>query len=220
VLAKRRPEQQLEHLRKVEPFWRLASDAKIPERPISLEQPRLLSNVFDLETRGPCRRDVVTAQLDDHAAATGLRPAEWVALEWRDVDLEARVVYVHRSFTKGRLKCPKTEASRRAVPLQTIALQAIEQQPASRQSLLVFLKGFKTPIHAREWLVFQANRSFETLHANPALITSNPPRASRPSASRATPPGELRAFPRMKGSAASPVSMRPRETWAGCGPLR
>src|SRR6266511_3554377 len=43
------------------------------------------------------------------AAATGLRPAEWVGLEWRDVDLEARVVYVHRSFTKGRLKCPKTD---------------------------------------------------------------------------------------------------------------
>ncbi len=35
------------------------------------------------------------------AAATGFRPAEWLALEWRDVDLEARVVYVHRSFTKG-----------------------------------------------------------------------------------------------------------------------
>lgn len=70
------------------------------------------------------------------AAATGLRPAEWLALEWRDVDLEARVVYVHRSFTKGRLKCPKTEASRRAVPLQTIALDAIAQQPSSRQSTL------------------------------------------------------------------------------------
>jgi integrase len=35
------------------------------------------------------------------AAATGLRPAEWLALEWRDVDLETRVVYVHRSFRKG-----------------------------------------------------------------------------------------------------------------------
>jgi integrase len=57
------------------------------------------------------------------AAATGLRPAEWLALEHRDIDQAARVVYVHRSFTKGRLECPKTEASRRAVPLQTIAPQ-------------------------------------------------------------------------------------------------
>jgi integrase len=71
------------------------------------------------------------------AAATGLRPAEWIALEWRDLDLEARVVYVHRSYTKGRLMCPKTAASRRAVPLQTIALEALNQQPASRHSALV-----------------------------------------------------------------------------------
>jgi integrase len=72
------------------------------------------------------------------AAATGLRPAEWLALEWRDVDLEAHVVYVHRSFTKGRLKCPKTDASRRAVPLQTIALEALEQQASNRHNGLVF----------------------------------------------------------------------------------
>src|SRR5207247_1247463 len=72
------------------------------------------------------------------AAATGLRPAEWLALEWRDLDLEARVAYVHRSFTKGRVKCPKTEASRRAVPLQRISLEAITQQPASRPRALVF----------------------------------------------------------------------------------
>ena len=58
--------------------------------------------------------------------------------EWRDIDLEARVVYVHRSFTKGRLKCPKTEASLRAVPLQSIALEAIDEQPPSRRSQLVF----------------------------------------------------------------------------------
>ena len=70
------------------------------------------------------------------AAATGLRPAEWLALDWRDVDLEARVVYVHRSFTKGRLKCPKTEASRRAV--QTIALEALERTASSEQGALVF----------------------------------------------------------------------------------
>jgi integrase len=72
------------------------------------------------------------------AAATGLRPAEWLALERRDVDRAARVVYVRRSFTKGRLKCTKTEASRRAVPLQAIALDAIERQPPSTNNPLLF----------------------------------------------------------------------------------
>lgn len=47
------------------------------------------------------------------AAATGLRPGEWIALEWRDLDLELDepVVYVRRAFRNGRLKCPKTEGS-------------------------------------------------------------------------------------------------------------
>jgi len=71
-------------------------------------------------------------------AATGLRPGEWVALEQRDVDREARVVYLRRAFTKGRLKCTKTEASRRAAPLQAIALDAIERQPPSRRNPLLF----------------------------------------------------------------------------------
>ena len=102
------------------------------------------------------------------AAATGLRPAEWLALEWRDLDLEARVVYVHRSFTKGRLKCPKTEASRRAVPLQTIAVEAIERQPLSRRSLLVFPaeRGGYLDLHNfrnREWKPAQLAAGIEPL---------------------------------------------------------
>jgi integrase len=72
------------------------------------------------------------------AAATGLRPAEWIALEKRDIDSEGRVVYVRRSFTKGELKRPKTEASLRAVPLQTRALEALQQLSDRRDSSLLF----------------------------------------------------------------------------------
>jgi integrase len=61
------------------------------------------------------------------ADATGLRPAEWIALEKRDIDRKERVVYVRRAFTRGELKIPKTEASMRAVPLQTRALDALER---------------------------------------------------------------------------------------------
>jgi integrase len=72
------------------------------------------------------------------AAATGLRPGEWIALERRDIDLDERVAYIRRAFTKGRLKCTKTEASVRAVPLQAVALTALERAPLDPGSPLVF----------------------------------------------------------------------------------
>jgi integrase len=53
------------------------------------------------------------------AVGTGLRPEEYFALEWRDIDLNARTLTVHRAFAKGRLKdYPKTDRSRRTVPLR------------------------------------------------------------------------------------------------------
>jgi integrase len=70
------------------------------------------------------------------AAATGLRPGEWLALEWRDVDREQRVVYVRRSYRNGRVKYPKTEASMRAVPLQARALAALDALPREHGELV------------------------------------------------------------------------------------
>ena len=72
------------------------------------------------------------------AAATGLRPAEWIALEKRDIDRNERVVYVRRSFTRGELKFPKTEASMRAVPLQARALDALDRIKDGNGSPLLF----------------------------------------------------------------------------------
>jgi integrase len=72
------------------------------------------------------------------AAATGLRPGEWIALEHRDIDREERVVYVRRAFRNGRVKCPKSEASVRAVPLQGVALEALGRLPSDADCPLVF----------------------------------------------------------------------------------
>jgi integrase len=65
------------------------------------------------------------------AAATGLRPGEWIALEHRDIDRELRLVHVCRAFRVNRLKPTKTNASR-AVPLQHSALDALDQLPSPR----------------------------------------------------------------------------------------
>jgi integrase len=72
------------------------------------------------------------------AAATGLRPGEWLALEHRDVEREAQVVHVRRTLRNGRIKTPKTKASLRAVPLQAVALAALDelQQPDPECPLL------------------------------------------------------------------------------------
>ncbi len=90
------------------------------------------------------------------AAATGLRPGEWIALEQRDVDRQARVVYVRRAYRNGRVKCTKTETSVRAVPLQAIALAALERLPADTGSALLFpsLRGRHLDLHNfrnRDW---------------------------------------------------------------------
>jgi integrase len=72
------------------------------------------------------------------AAATGMRPGEWVALEHRDIDRAGHVAYVRRSFSKGRLTYPKTEASMRAVPLQARACAALDRLPAGEPTDLLF----------------------------------------------------------------------------------
>jgi integrase len=72
------------------------------------------------------------------AAATGLRPGEWIALEHRDIDRQGRAVYVCRAWRNGRLKDPKTTSSVRAVPLQAAALAALDRSPAGRGGSLVF----------------------------------------------------------------------------------
>jgi integrase len=72
------------------------------------------------------------------AAATGLRPSEWIPLEHRDLDRDARVVYVRRAFAHGRLQRTKTRRSTRAVPLQAIALEALDRLPTRRDTPLLF----------------------------------------------------------------------------------
>jgi len=71
------------------------------------------------------------------AAATGLRPGEWIALEHRDIDRNERLVHVCRAFRVNRLKPTKTNTSR-TVPLQRSALDALDQlrSPRGATSLL------------------------------------------------------------------------------------
>jgi integrase len=70
-------------------------------------------------------------------AETGLRTAELVALERRD--LQDGAVVVQRRYANGRLvDYPKTERSRRRVPLTDRAKAALDRLPARLDTRLVF----------------------------------------------------------------------------------
>jgi integrase len=73
------------------------------------------------------------------AAATGLRPEEWQAIERRDVDRAAGVLHVRRAVSGGEVvELGKTTASRRQVPLQRRALEALDALPPRLDTPLLF----------------------------------------------------------------------------------
>lgn len=72
-------------------------------------------------------------------AGTGLRPEEWLALEWRDLDLKAGVLHVRRVYTDGRVKeYGKQDRSLRRVPLRTRAVEALRAHPQGFGAMLVY----------------------------------------------------------------------------------
>jgi integrase len=73
------------------------------------------------------------------AAETGLRTNEWAALERRDIDQVGKAVAVQRRAADGVVTpYPKTERSRRRVPLTARALDAYKRLPARLDTPLVF----------------------------------------------------------------------------------
>jgi integrase len=65
------------------------------------------------------------------ACATGLRPQEWQALQWQDVEVDARTVRVRRTVRSGIVAegKAKTRGSLRAVQLQRFGLDALADLP-------------------------------------------------------------------------------------------
>jgi integrase len=121
--------------------WRMLNSNPAKQGVENRQRPRVEQRPFDSWEQVRALADRIGARyrpLVLFAAATGLRPSEWIALEHRDIDREARIVYVRRAYRNGRIKCPKTDGSLRAVPLQAVALDALDRLPPRHRSPLVF----------------------------------------------------------------------------------
>ena len=103
--------------------WARANPAAAVDRP---RPAGLTSELRYLDTAGLDRLLAATADDDcgptDRvlymtAAKCRLRQGELIALRWRDVDSEAGVIWVRRSFTRGKFGTPRSRRSNRAVPI-------------------------------------------------------------------------------------------------------
>jgi integrase len=88
--------------------------------PIILEPSEIASILRELEGVEPVR----TAFL--MAAVMGMRRGEIFGVKWEDVDFERAVLHIRRSYVDGVEGPPKTESSRRPLPIPPQAVEALK----------------------------------------------------------------------------------------------
>lgn len=104
------------------------------------ELPRLEKTEMKYFTPDQVSAFLQTAKDDKHflifllALETGMRPEEYLAIQWKDIDLEAGILSVRRALVwnrKGggfRFEEPKTSKSRRSIPLSNSVVSALKGQ--------------------------------------------------------------------------------------------
>jgi len=130
------------------------------------------------EVWGPSGLAMFLAGTTDHwahplwvtALATGARPGELCALQWKDVDLQAQVLTVSKSLQRVggeyRLAEPKTRASVRSIALPDEAVQALLRQKG-QQALWRAEAGGSW----QEWGLVFTTRAGAPLHRSTVLHT-------------------------------------------------
>lgn len=103
--------------------------------------PRRTIRPYERDELGAIAAELAPAYrpLPKFAAATGLRPEEWLVLERGDVDRRNKVLNVRRTLSSGEVvELAKTSRSRRQVPLNRRALEALEEIPPRLDTPLLF----------------------------------------------------------------------------------
>jgi hypothetical protein len=106
------------------------------------------------------------------AAVTGLRPAEWIALEKRDIDRKERVVYVRRSFER-RAQDPEDGGEHES---GTAAGAGIRRARPDEQKRVDRWQRFSVLERFRSWPIWHPLQLVATalLHKRSILAGANP----------------------------------------------
>ena len=84
-------------------------------------------------------------------AMTGLRLGELRALRWRDLDMAALRVRVHRAIVDGRVTTPKSRSSERSVPLASRLVAEFDQHHRQSPTTPTTTSCSPTPTRAEFW---------------------------------------------------------------------
>lgn len=127
------------------PAKKAGTNPQPPPRPVRVYTPAELEEIA-------VNLSAAYRELPHFAAATGLRPEEWIPLERRDIDKQAGVLNIRRTISDGEIvELGKTSKSRRQVPLSPRALQALDDTPKRIDTPLIFPATQGGPINLDNW---------------------------------------------------------------------
>ena len=112
-------------------------------------------------------------------AATGLRIGELLGLRWRSLDLEVGTLAVRESVYEGKLQRPKTQKSRRTIPLGPHAITSLkahrDRSTRKGDDELVFPNKSGEPLRESRLLERVLQPAAEARRARSSDVASVPP---------------------------------------------
>lgn len=85
------------------------------------------------------------------AVTTGLRRSEIFALKWKDIDFEAKQIYVTRSIVQNVIGICKTETSQKPVPAHDELVETLKQWRVQTRYKSPTDWLFASPVHRGRW---------------------------------------------------------------------
>ena len=99
------------------------------------------------------------------AITTGKCSGELLGLQWKDVDLSARIVQVRRSVFNGQIEAPKSAKGNRSIKLTGTSIRALREHERTSEWVFCTNVGTTISVHNRSW--------------KPLLLRAELPRSTR-----------------------------------------